>query len=110
MAKFEPNTPIVTREPSIVVDAGLPPGEYRFQLIVQDNEGRRSAADVQIVRVVRNERLRLGAAPADEPILFAQPETEPILLAHLETEPSPDPQPDPEPSAPPAAKRSRKKK
>jgi hypothetical protein len=110
MAKFEPNTPIVTREPSIVVDAGLPPGEYRFQLIVQDNQGRRSAADVQIVRVVRNQRMRLRDETASEPNPFAEPEPEPIVLIHLEPEPSPTDQPQPERSASPAPKRSRKKK
>ncbi len=33
MAKFETNKPIITREPSIVVDAGLPPGEYTVELL-----------------------------------------------------------------------------
>ena len=80
MAKFEPNKPIITREPSIIVDAGMPPGEYRFQLIVQDNEGHSSVADEQIVRII--DRI-VRPRSIDEP----EPETTP----------------------PPATKRSRKR-
>ena len=52
MAIFEPNKPIITREPAVKVDEGLRPGRYRFQLVVEDDEGNRSLPDTKIVIVV----------------------------------------------------------
>ncbi len=53
MARFEVRTPITTREPTIVVDAGLPVGRHRFRLEVIDTTGQRSAPDDAIVDVQR---------------------------------------------------------
>jgi hypothetical protein len=51
MARFVAGTPQITREPTIVVDAGLPIGRHRFRLEVIDAAGRRSAPDEAIVEV-----------------------------------------------------------
>ena len=51
MAKFAVDKPIVTVEPSIVVDAGLPAGAHRFQLEVVTDRGRKSTPDVAVVQV-----------------------------------------------------------
>jgi hypothetical protein len=40
--EFERGREVVTREPLVTVDAGLPPGRYRFQLVVEDGGGNRS--------------------------------------------------------------------
>ena len=51
MAKFEINLPVVTDKPVVVVDADLPPGRHRFQLVVEDQAGNASAPDVVEVTV-----------------------------------------------------------
>ena len=42
MTSFAVGKPVVTRMPTIEVDAGLKPGNHRFQLEVVDNSGNRS--------------------------------------------------------------------
>ena len=53
MARFVVGEPQTTREPTIVVDAGLPVGRHRFRLEVVDSNGLRSAPDDAIVEVQR---------------------------------------------------------
>ena len=53
MATFIIGRPITTREPTIAVDAGLPVGQHRFQLVIVDEAGTRSAPDVAVVSVQR---------------------------------------------------------
>lgn len=99
MATFEPNKPIVTKTPSILVDAGLPPGEYRFQLVVQDDEGRRSLADEQVVRIVAGDVREIDSARVlDSPPL-------PAPAPARKRQPAP-----PKPTPPPIEKRRRKQK
>lgn len=46
MAEFKPNVPVVQKDPVITVDinkdAPLPPGKYRFQLVVIDDSNNES--------------------------------------------------------------------
>jgi hypothetical protein len=51
MAAFHPGETITTKEPEIVVDAGLTPGEHHFQLVVVDDRGRASDPAVLVVVV-----------------------------------------------------------
>jgi hypothetical protein len=51
MAKFVVGRPQTTREPAIVVDAGLPAGVHRFQLVVINAAGVKSAPDQVLVQV-----------------------------------------------------------
>lgn len=55
MADFVPNTDVVTTDPTVEVtvnaDRPLPIGRQRFQLIVVDDAGNRSAADEVVVIV-----------------------------------------------------------
>jgi hypothetical protein len=51
MAVFQPGVPIETREPTIVVDEGLPAGAHRFQLQVFDDSGIASRPDVATVQI-----------------------------------------------------------
>lgn len=53
MAAFVPGRPITTDQPFIDVDAGLSVGTHRFQLVVVDAEGNRSAPDVRTVTITR---------------------------------------------------------
>jgi hypothetical protein len=53
MARFVVNTPITTREATVVVDAGLPIGVHRFRLEVIDAAGNRSRPSDAIVQVQR---------------------------------------------------------
>lgn len=53
MATFVPGRPITTDQPFIDVESGLSVGTHRFQLVVVDAQGNRSAPDVQAVTVVR---------------------------------------------------------
>jgi hypothetical protein len=52
--KFTPNTPFVSKTPTVVVDAGLKPGSYRFRLEVEDESGNKSRPDEQVVVVERS--------------------------------------------------------
>lgn len=52
MARFVVGRPLTTREPVIEVDAGLPAGVHRFQLVVVNAAGVRSAPDEVLVQVL----------------------------------------------------------
>ena len=52
MARFVTGRPIKTEKPSIVVDAGLKPGRYRFRLVVVNQGGRKSKPAFVTVHVV----------------------------------------------------------
>jgi len=41
--KFQPRVPFESEKPRVVVDAGLPAGTHRFQLIVIGERDQRSA-------------------------------------------------------------------
>lgn len=58
MATFRINEPIETTVPRITVDAGLPPGQHRFQLVVRDDSGNVSDPDIVVVTIVRSDRRR----------------------------------------------------
>lgn len=51
MAKFAVGKPQTTKEPTITVDAGLPVGVHRFQLVVVNAAGVKSAPDEVTVQV-----------------------------------------------------------
>ena len=51
MPRLLPKKPIVTTRPLITVDAGLPPGKYRFRLVVEDRQGRQSAPEEVFVEI-----------------------------------------------------------
>jgi hypothetical protein len=53
VATFVPGQPITTDQPFIDVDAGLSVGIHRFQLVVVDTQGNRSAPDIQTVTISR---------------------------------------------------------
>ncbi|MDZ4797556.1 MAG: hypothetical protein SGI92_05295 [Bryobacteraceae bacterium] len=52
MATLKVNETRTTTTGFLTIDAGLPPGRYRYQLVVQDDQGNRSAP-VQIVVIIR---------------------------------------------------------
>lgn len=52
MAVFEPNQPITTDEPVVVVDAILKPGRYRFRLVVINSAGQESLPSEQILTIL----------------------------------------------------------
>lgn len=49
--RFRPNVPVETMRPTVVVDGGLEPGRYRFQLVVVDAAGNRSRPAYAVVTV-----------------------------------------------------------
>lgn len=51
MAKFVVGRPLTTREPVIEVDAGLPPGVHRFELVIVGASGLKSPPDQVLVQV-----------------------------------------------------------
>lgn len=51
MSQFAPGRAVMTRKPFVVVEAGLPPGHYRFQLEVMDSDGNLSKPAVLTVSV-----------------------------------------------------------
>jgi hypothetical protein len=52
MAVFEPNQPITTDQPFVVVDAGLQPGRYRLRLVVVNSGGQESLPSEQFITVL----------------------------------------------------------
>jgi hypothetical protein len=56
MAEFAPGTTIETEEPTVTVDGTLGPGEYRFELVVEDERGQTSEPDVVVVVVKTPDR------------------------------------------------------
>jgi hypothetical protein len=71
MARFVLNQTIETAEPTIAVDAGLPPGRHRFQLVVIDDAGRRSRPVEAIVEIQRE----IVPPP---PVIRTEPRSDPV--------------------------------
>jgi len=67
MAAFQPNETISTDRPSVVVDAGLQPGRYRFRLVVIDAAGNASLPSEQIITILAPRALGPVAAPPPLP-------------------------------------------
>jgi hypothetical protein len=51
--QFQPNIPFASPNPTIVVDAGLAPGDHRFRLVVFNERGQQSAPVEFTVSVIR---------------------------------------------------------
>lgn len=68
MAVFKLREPLRTTEPSVTVDAGLPAGRYRFQLVVVDESGNQSEPQETIVTVVQ--RTTPPTGPGGQPNIF----------------------------------------
>lgn len=75
MAEFKPKVPVVQKDPLVSVDvkdgASMPPGKYRFQLIVvddADNESEPAFLDV-IVRDTERPTAVLDMINADKTII-----------------------------------------
>ena len=75
MARFAVGQAISGVEPAIAVDAGLPVGGHRFQLVVVDSAGRRSAPVEAVVTVIRV----LTPIP-DRPEIILTGTTTPVVL------------------------------
>lgn len=75
MTRFAVGQAIPGVEPVIVVDAGLPVGGHRFQLVVVDSAGRRSAP-VEAVVTVR----RVLTPIPDRPEIILTGTTTPVVL------------------------------
>ena len=56
MPTFAPNQPIVTQTPAVVVEAGLQPGEYTFQLIVEDEAGNTATKVYHLKKLLKLQR------------------------------------------------------
>ena len=68
--------PLTTRAPALSIDAGLAPGNHRFQLEVVGSSGLRSRPDAATVVVLRRV---IGLAPAAGPpgVVAPRPATPP---------------------------------
>jgi len=63
MVAFVQGRDIMTRVPTIVVDAGLAVGAHRFQLVAIDTAGLHSRPDVAVVRIAEGVPGPLGGPP-----------------------------------------------
>lgn len=68
MTVFEPNQPITTDEPLVVVDAGLRPGRYRFRLMVINSDGIESLPSEQIITILEPQN-----PPPRQPLVIRSP-------------------------------------
>lgn len=59
MGNFQVKRTVTTKKPIIKVNAGLPAGSHRFQLVVEDSRGNRSEPSQVVVNIV-NTRDRRG--------------------------------------------------
>jgi hypothetical protein len=73
MAAFQPNQTISTDQPSVVVDANLLPGRYRFRLVVIDAAGNTSLPSEQIITILEPRPLVPVAAPQPPAPPLSQP-------------------------------------
>jgi hypothetical protein len=82
--RFEPGRPVRLNVPSVVVDAGLEPGEHRFRLVVVNQRGTQSQpveVTVTVVRLVPRPPLPTPIprpTPLPLPSPPSRPETDPI--------------------------------
>ena len=51
MADFRRTKTVTTKNPLVKVEAGLPAGKHRFQLIVTDNQGNQSRPAELVVEI-----------------------------------------------------------
>jgi hypothetical protein len=49
---FEPNKPFESTKPSVLVDRGLKPGQYRFQLVVFNERNQPSKPTEVVITIV----------------------------------------------------------
>lgn len=68
MVAFVVGRPVASDSPRISVDAGLRPGVHRFQLVVVDSAGQRSAPDEVRVQVGDPLQPVLPVDPIDLPV------------------------------------------
>ena len=71
MVSFVAGKPVSTDTPGVVVDAGLPAGRHRFQLVVLNQGGARSQSAelvVQIRRLLAPPVTGPGTGPVVNPI------------------------------------------
>lgn len=52
MTAFAVGQPVTTDTPQVVVDAGIPPGDHLFSLVVIDDQGSASQPARVVVRIV----------------------------------------------------------
>lgn len=71
MPTFTPNKPIETRTPTIEVE-GLPLGQHRFQLVVEDESGNKSAASIGVVTIIKRPLIITRPTPVP-PIIVERP-------------------------------------
>ena len=117
MVRFALNQTIETAEPTIAVDARLPPRRHPFRLVVIDDAGHRSQPVEAIIEVQREIVPPPPVIPTDPRTGPVRPPLDPILgptvgdsagppgAPHSSAEPAGAPQSDP---VPPRRKRSRK--
>ena len=77
MTTLTRNEPFASREPTLAIDAGLPPGTHRFQLEVIDSSGLRSRPDTATLVVQR----RIVGPPVLDPVgpVVRPPLTGPVI-------------------------------
>lgn len=86
MPFFEVGKEFTTREPRIIVDAGLPPGRYRFRLVVVNGAGQRSRPTDLVVTIVRQQPVQPGSGFVLTDRTRVDP-TAPVSPIHLPTQP-----------------------
>lgn len=72
MPVLEPRKPVTVKEPQFLVENKLPPGKYRFQLVVIDN-GNNESDPAQLVVTVQ-----------ERPIRPTGPAIRPEILDHID--------------------------
>ena len=74
MADFQRTKVVKTKKPAVKVEAGLPAGRHRFQLIVTDSQGNQSKP-VELVVEIREQRTPNRPVTPVTPIIPVTPVT-----------------------------------
>lgn len=85
MAVFTPSIPIITRVPEVAVENKLAPGRYRFQLVVEDEQGNLSKPTIQVVTVIKP---LVPVDPSGGPGIVPAPVPAPVLPRGVPGSPS----------------------
>jgi len=108
MTRFAVGKSIVTKEPAIVVDAGLKVGVHRFQLVVATADGRKSAPVMAVVSVSEVVVPGPVLTPIATPVLTPFPSPGPVIATTPIRPPRPPRPPQPPRGVKPKSKRRSK--
>ncbi|HWS99308.1 MAG TPA: hypothetical protein VN256_03475 [Pyrinomonadaceae bacterium] len=88
--KFTPNTPFVSKTPTVAVDAGMAPGSYLFRLEVEDESGNKSRPDERVVVIERPVIVDRPIVIIDRPVVVPTKQSDRSPVLERNEDPAPE--------------------